>query len=43
MVRILKALGGKRGTSTVMVTHDSLIIELADRTITIEGGAAFRD
>lgn len=43
VVGILKALGQKRGTSTVMVTHDSRIIELADRIITIEDGAVFRD
>jgi putative ABC transport system ATP-binding protein len=43
VVGILKALGQKRGTSTVMVTHDSRIIELADRIITIEDGVVFRD
>lgn len=38
VVRMLKALGAARGTSTVMVTHDTRIIELADRIITIEDG-----
>ena len=38
VVRMLKALGDARGTSTVMVTHDSRIIELADRIVTIEDG-----
>ena len=38
VVRMLKALGAARGTSTVMVTHDTRIIELADRVITIEDG-----
>ncbi|KGF70747.1 ABC transporter [Hoeflea sp. BAL378] len=38
VVRMLKALGAARGTSTVMVTHDTCIIELADRIITIEDG-----
>jgi putative ABC transport system ATP-binding protein len=38
VVRMLKALGQDRGTSTIMVTHDSRIIELADRIITIEDG-----
>jgi putative ABC transport system ATP-binding protein len=38
VVRMLKALGETRGTSTLMVTHDSRIIEFADRIITIEDG-----
>ena len=38
VVRMLKALGAARGTSTIMVTHDTRIIELADRIITIEDG-----
>lgn len=38
VVRMLKALGNARGTSTVMVTHDTRIIELADRIITVEDG-----
>ncbi|WP_226951514.1 ATP-binding cassette domain-containing protein [Rhizobium terrae] len=38
VVRMLKALGRTRGTSTVIVTHDTRIIELADRIITVEDG-----
>lgn len=38
VVMMLKALGQARGTSTVMVTHDTRIIELADRVVTIEDG-----
>ena len=38
VVRMLKTLGQIRGTSTVMVTHDSRIIEPADRIISIEDG-----
>lgn len=38
VVRMLKALGDARGTATVMVTHDTRIIDLADRIITIEDG-----
>jgi putative ABC transport system ATP-binding protein len=38
VVEMLKALGQARGTSTVMVTHDPRIIELADRVMTIEDG-----
>jgi putative ABC transport system ATP-binding protein len=38
VVRMLKALGKARGTSTVMVTHDPRITEMADRVISIEDG-----
>ncbi|MGN7774379.1 ATP-binding cassette domain-containing protein [Phyllobacterium sp. 22552] len=38
VVRMLKELGATRGTSTVMVTHDTRIIDLADRIITVEDG-----
>lgn len=37
-VQMLRALGSIRGTTTVMVTHDTRIIELADRIVTIEDG-----
>lgn len=43
VVRMLKALGDSRGTSTVIVTHDPRIIELADRTIAIEDGRMVPD
>jgi putative ABC transport system ATP-binding protein len=38
VVQMLKALGDARGMSTVMVTHDTRIIDLADRIVTIEDG-----
>ena len=38
VVRMLKALGKERGTSTIMVTHDARLAEIADRVITIEDG-----
>lgn len=37
-VRLLKELGRTRATTTVMVTHDSRILDLADRIITLEDG-----
>lgn len=43
VVRMLKALGQTRGTTTVMVTHDNRILELADRIVTLEEGAIVRD
>lgn len=38
VVRMLKALGKERGTTTVMVTHDNRILDLADRIVTLEDG-----
>jgi len=38
VVQMLKALGQSRGMSTVMVTHDTRIVALADRVVTIEDG-----
>ncbi|MFB9948964.1 ATP-binding cassette domain-containing protein [Rhizobium puerariae] len=43
VVRMLKALGKTRGTSTVIVTHDARIIDFADRVITIEDGRLVSD
>jgi putative ABC transport system ATP-binding protein len=43
VVELLKRLGTERGTTTVMVTHDSRILDLADRIITLEDGAVVRD
>ena len=43
VVRILKNLGKQRGTTTVMVTHDNRILELADRIVTLEDGAIVKD
>lgn len=38
VVRLLKRLGEERGTTTLMVTHDPRIIDLADRIVTMEDG-----
>lgn len=38
VVKMLKRLGQVRGTTTVMVTHDNRILELADRIVTLEDG-----
>ncbi len=38
VVRLLKGLGQARGTTTLMVTHDPRILDLADRIITMEDG-----
>ncbi|MEX3014017.1 ATP-binding cassette domain-containing protein [Gymnodinialimonas hymeniacidonis] len=43
VVEMLKALGTSRGTTTVMVTHDNRILELADRIITLEEGRVIKD
>lgn len=43
VVRMLKQLGAERGTTTVMVTHDNRILDLADRIVTIEDGRLLRD
>ncbi|MFC0218039.1 ATP-binding cassette domain-containing protein [Pseudochelatococcus lubricantis] len=43
VVQMLKVLGETRGTSTVMVTHDTRIIDLADRIITFEDGRLVSD
>jgi putative ABC transport system ATP-binding protein len=37
-VQILKRLGEVRGTTTVMVTHDNRILDLADRILQMEDG-----
>ncbi len=38
VVCMLKALGETRGTTTLMVTHDPRILDLADRIVTLEDG-----
>lgn len=38
VVSLLKRLGRERGTTTLMVTHDNRILEMADRIITMEDG-----
>ncbi len=43
VVRLLKALGRERGTTTLMVTHDNRILTLADRIITMEDGRCVDD
>ncbi len=43
VVKMLKTLGEQRGTTTVMVTHDNRILELADRIITLEEGRVVND
>ena len=43
VVDMLKTMGRKRGTTTVMVTHDNRILELADRIITLEEGRVVSD
>ncbi len=43
LVEMLKKLGAARGTTTVMVTHDNRILELADRIVTLEDGRIVAD
>ncbi|MEL7087733.1 MAG: hypothetical protein AAGL98_04720 [Planctomycetota bacterium] len=43
VVELLKKLRTERGTTTVMVTHDPRILDLANRIITLEDGALARD
>ena len=43
VVQMLKRLGAERGTTTIMVTHDSRILGLADRIVTLEDGRIVRD
>ena len=43
VVAMLKALGQARGTTTVMVTHDNRIRDLADRIVTLEDGRIVGD
>ena len=38
VVQLLKQLGRERGTTTLMVSHDSKIMNLADRLVTLEEG-----
>lgn len=42
-VRLFKDLGRSRGTTTVMVTHDPRILDLADRVVTLEDGRIVED
>lgn len=43
IVGMLKALGQQRGTTTVMVTHDNRILDMADRILTMEDGRIVDD
>jgi putative ABC transport system ATP-binding protein len=43
VVEMLKALGRERGTTTLMVTHDDRIMDLADRILTMEDGRIVSD
>ncbi len=38
VVKLLKRLGKERGTTTVMVTHDNRILEMADRIVVLVDG-----
>lgn len=42
-VQLLKRLGQLRGTTTVMVTHDNRILDLADRILRLEDGRIVDD
>lgn len=43
VVRMLKELGRVRGTTTLMVTHDNRILDMADRILTMEEGRLIDD
>ncbi len=43
VVNMLKQLGKERGTTTLMVTHDTRILDLADRVITMDEGRIVQD
>lgn len=43
VVQMLKTMGEKRETTTIMVTHDPRILEMADRIITLEDGRIVKD
>lgn len=43
VVEMLKTLGQTRDVTTVMVTHDNRIMDLADRIITLEEGRVVKD
>lgn len=43
IVKMLKGLGRERGTTTLMVTHDNRILDMADRIVTLEEGRIVSD
>lgn len=42
-IKMLRDLGRDRGTTTLMVTHDNRILDLADRIVDMEDGRIVRD
>ncbi len=42
VVELLKRMGKARGTTTLLVTHDSRILDQADRILTLEDGRVVR-
>lgn len=42
VVDLLKRMGGARGTTTLLVTHDGRILDRADRILTLEEGRIVR-
>jgi putative ABC transport system ATP-binding protein len=42
VVSLLRRLGQDRGTTTLMVTHDTRILDMADRIVTMEDGRIVR-
>ncbi len=43
VVSMLKRMGTQRGTTTVLVTHDTRILDMADRIVRLEDGAIVED
>lgn len=43
VVQLLKQLGRERGTTTLMVSHDSKVMDLADRLVSLEEGRIVKD
>jgi putative ABC transport system ATP-binding protein len=43
VVDILKELGRRRGTTSLVVTHDPRVLDCADRVITLDGGRIIDD
>ena len=43
VVNMLKQLGERRGTTTLMVTHDNRILDMADRIVTLDEGRVISD
>ena len=43
VVELLKRLGRERGTTTLMVTHDAKVMDLADRVAVLDYGRLIAD